>query len=368
MTFAVVVAAGGAAWEQQVLAEIEMSPTLRLVRRCLDLPDVLALAELCDVVVVSTDLAGLGIDAVAGLRRRGVRVFGIGAELRGHRLGVTMTAPGRLQDAIGATGSTAAGAGMIVGPSAGAVIAVWGPHGAPGRSVVAATLASLLADRGSPTALVDADPRGGAIAQMFALLDDVSGLVAACRSADRGDAADIGDHLVSVGRGLAVLTGVPRAQLWSQVRSAPFELVLHHLAAACDQVVVDTGPALDDDCRLVLDLASTVVVVGRADPVGIARLVRGIHDLRDVGCDAQQIVVVNQVRPASSWSARDLSAALVRLAGVAPDLVLDIDHRSLDAAALRGLSPAETSPNSPFVGELRKLAQRLAAAGVAVRS
>jgi MinD-like ATPase involved in chromosome partitioning or flagellar assembly len=357
VSLAVVLAAGGAPWEGEVLDEIERSPGLRLMRRCLDLAEVLALSELCDVAVVSTDLPGIGADAINALERHGVRVVGIGDELRGHRLGITMVSPGQLQDGVAASAGDAER--TIAEPAASSIIAVWGPHGAPGRSVIAVTLAAILATRTSRVALVDADPRGGAVAQLLGLLDDVSGLAAACRSADRGDSAQILDHTVPAGPGLRVLTGVPRADMWSQIRHAPFERVLRHLAASCDHVIVDTGPSLDDHTRLLLDAASQVIVVGRADPVGLARLVRAVHDLGEVPCAADKIVVVNQLRSSSSWSARDIKGALERLAGVTPDQVLGADYRTLDMAALRGLSPLQAAPNSPFVEGVGRIAQLL---------
>jgi MinD-like ATPase involved in chromosome partitioning or flagellar assembly len=362
---AVVVAAGGAPWESEVLEEIDRSPGLRLMRRCLDLAEVLALAELCDVAVVSTDLAGIGADSIGELERQGVRVVGIGDDLRGHRLGITMVQPGGVYDGVydGVHDGVAAPAGdtaHIIGEApVSSVIAVWGPHGAPGRSVIAVTLAAILAGRTSRTALVDADPRGGAVAQLLGLLDDVSGLAAACRSADRGDLAEILHHTVMAGPGLRVLTGVPRADMWSQIRRAPFELVLTHLAAGSDHVVVDTGPSLDDHTRLVLEAASQVIVVGRADPVGLARLVRAVHELSEVPCTADRIVVVNQLRSSSSWSARDINGALERLAGVTSDVVLAADYPTLDMAALRGLAPVHVAPGSPFVEGVRRIAQSL---------
>lgn len=361
MSLAVVVAAGGAPWEGEVLEEIDRSPGLRLMRRCLDLAEMLALSELCDVAVVSTDLAGIGADSISALERHGVRVVGIGDELRGHRLGIAMVQPGRLDDGVAAPAGYTEHA--IADSARSSIIAVWGPHGAPGRSVIAVTLAAILAGRTPRVALVDADPRGGAVAQLLGLLDDVSGLAAACRSADRGEAAEILDHAVAAGPGLRVLTGVPRADMWSQVRRAPFELVLQHLAAACDHVIVDTGPCLDDHTRLLLDAASRVIVVGRADPVGLARLVRAVHELGEVPCAAGKTVVVNQLRSSSSWSARDINGALERLAGVTPDEVLAADYRTLDTAALRGLSPLQAAPNSPFVEGVGRIAQSLQRTG-----
>jgi Flp pilus assembly CpaE family ATPase len=109
----------------------------------------------------------------------------------------------------------------------------------------------------------------------------------------------------------------------------------------------------------VLEAASQVIVVGRADPVGLARLVRAVHELSEVPCTADRIVVVNQLRSSSSWSARDINGALERLAGVTSDVVLAADYPTLDMAALRGLAPVHVAPGSPFVEGVRRIAQSL---------
>lgn len=355
MSLAVIVAAGGAAWESAVLAEIEASDTLHLARRCLDLAEVLALSELCDVAVVATDLMGLGADSVHALQADRVRVIGVGDAEYAHRLGVDAVAsPGGLAAAV-ATVSVDDAREARVAPTS--IVAVWGPHGAPGRSVIAASVAAALAASGRGTVLVDADSRGGCVGQMFALLDDVSGLVAACRSVNRGRPDELPDHLVAVADGLSVLTGVPRSDMWSQVRRPAFDRVLTQLADHA-HVVVDTGPGLDDHTRAVLQLASSVVVVGRADPVGLARLVRAVHDVRELRV-TDPIVLVNQLRATSSWSARDVSGAVARLAGVAPDVIVDADYRLIDSAAIRGVAAVDVGPNSAFAASIGRVVDRL---------
>lgn len=352
----VVVAGGGAAWESDIIDEIRHSDFLDLRRRCLDVADVLSLAEHCDVAVLSTDLAGLDADTVATLQRHGVRVIGIGDGDRAFDLGMLVARPGRLEEVVQEPVITTA-------PAAGTVIAVWGPHGAPGRSVVAASVGAALADRGQKVALVDADARGGALAQMFALLDDVSGLVAACRSANHGHVQDIVGQAVDIEPGLKLLSGVARADMWAQVRPGPFERVIQQLAQSCDVVVVDLGPGLGDAEKHVLDVARHVVVVGRADPVGLARLVRTLHDLRDVrdllAPQAPTHVVVNQVRTTSAWTRGDVADAVQRLAGVRPDLFVPADHQALDTAVLRGKVPAQVSSNSPFAAAMAELVERM---------
>jgi MinD-like ATPase involved in chromosome partitioning or flagellar assembly len=352
----VVVAGAGAGWESDVVDEIQRSDTLHLFRRCLDVTDVLAVAEHCDVAVLSTDLAGLDADTVVLLQRDGVRVVGIGDADRAVRLGMVVAGPGRLEDAL-------SGPAPVEIPFDGVVIAVWGPHGAPGRSVIAASLAAAWASHGRAVTLVDADARGGALAQMFALLDDVSGLVAACRSANHGNVHEVVAHAVDVEPGLKLLTGVARATMWAQVRPGPFERVMRHLAQSCDVVIVDLGPGLDAVETHVLDVAKHVVEVGRAHPVGHARLVRSLHDLNDVRAVppglAETHVVINQVRPTSMWTKRDVADAVQRLAGVVPDVFVPADHPSLDTAVLRGKVPAQVASNSPFAAAMGDLVERM---------
>jgi Flp pilus assembly CpaE family ATPase len=359
----VVVAAGGAAWESATLDEIRQSSRLQLHRRCLDVAELLALSGLCDVAVVSTDLAGLDADAVLTLQRDGVRVLGVGPEERGHHLGIsTMTVPGQIELDLGEPETETA----AVAESPGRLVAVWGPHGAPGRSVLAASVASAWADSGHHVTLVDADPRGGAQAQMFAVLDEVSGLVAACRSANHGDLAGLAEHAVTVEPGLRLFTGVTRAEMWDQVREAPFQIVLRTVMQTSDTVVVDLGPGLDPQTRHVLTLADDVVVVGRADPVGLARLVRALHELASVRAiaSAPPVVVVNQLRSTSVWSERDVRQAVERLAGVRPDVFVPADFKTLDTAALRGKVPAHVASGSPFVAAISTLLARVSPVGV----
>ena len=75
----VVLAAGGAPWEAAAIREIERSAELRLVRRCVDVADLLAVAEtdLAAAALVTADLAGLDADAVYRLEHAGIRVAAV---------------------------------------------------------------------------------------------------------------------------------------------------------------------------------------------------------------------------------------------------------------------------------------------------
>ena len=110
-------------------------------------------------------------------------------------------------------------------------IAVWGPSG----SARTEHAGGVPWRRRSPTAaydtvLVDADTYGGSIAQMLAMLDEVSGLMAACRAANQGRADEVADHLLDVEPRLRLLSGIARADMWPQVRPGALELVLQPAA------------------------------------------------------------------------------------------------------------------------------------------
>ena len=367
----VVVAAGGAAWESDVLREIETSTSLRLTRRCVDVAELLAVApSAAGAAFVAAELSGLDADAVFRLERAGVRVIGLGDDERCRALGIVVRAePGALEQAVTDAGSPPRPEASPEHTGA-TTIAVWGSSGAPGRSTIAASLAASLAHHGSDTVLVDADTYGGSIAQMLAMLDDVSGLMAACRAANQGRADEVTDHLLEVDPRLRLLSGIQRADMWPQVRPGALELVLRRLQADADVLVADCASTLEPGegargagrnqvTQHVLSSADVVLVVGRADPVGLSRLVRTLHDLSDV-VEVEPTVVVNLMRPSLGWSEREVAGTLTRLTGVAQVTFIPADVTALDLAVMRGQLPRDVAPSSAFVAAVDDLAATLA--------
>jgi MinD-like ATPase involved in chromosome partitioning or flagellar assembly len=367
----VVVAAGGAAWESDVLREIEVSTSLRLTRRCVDVAELLAVAPTAaGAAFVATELSGLDADAVFRLGRAGVRVIGLGDDKRCRALGIDVRGePGALEQAVADSGVPPR-AHDSAEPAGATTIAVWGSSGAPGRSTIAASLAASLAHHGSDTVLVDADTYGGSIAQMLAMLDDVSGLMAACRAANQGRADEVTDHLLDVEPRLRLLSGLPRADMWPQVRPGALELVLRRLQADADVLVTDCASSLEPGegprgagrnqaTHHLLSSADAVLVVGRADPVGLSRLVRALHDLSDV-VEVVPAVVVNLMRSSLGWSEREVASTLTRLTGIEQVTFVPVDATAVDLAVMRGQLPRSVAPSSSFVAAVDDLAATLA--------
>ncbi len=400
MTVPVLVALAGTALESSVVMALQHSERagVHIVRRCVDVADLVAAAATGRAVaaLVADDLPHLDADVVAALRVSGVEPLGVVTDdsapvSRLHQIGVTAVLvtdgsadlAGQVVECLeyrGAASSsrdpTDAAPDDDVPAGLGEVVAVWGPAGAPGRTTVATGLASEMAELGQPTLLVDADVYGGAVAQHLAMLDDVSGLLAAARNAKAGvlDPPALATHCRTVGR-TRVLTGLPRPDRWPELSPAAMSSVLASARALSSYVVVDCGFSLESDEDLmfdtaaprrngatlcVLEQADRVLAVGAADPVGLSRLARGVVDLTAAVPGCRPTVVVNRMRPSLGWSATEATAMIERFTDRSPGVVLPEDRTACDKALVHGKTLAEAAPASPLRTALRDLAADLA--------
>jgi MinD-like ATPase involved in chromosome partitioning or flagellar assembly len=374
----VLVLAAGAPWESRALTRLSERDDVVVLKRSVDVGDLLATAAAgqADVALVSLDAPGLDRDAVDHLRGHGVRPVAVlpagpdrdPASLRAHRIGVRAVVAADeldlLADAVAAgeepeptvTREPAEEAGGPGQP--GRVVAVWGPAGAPGRTTVAIGLAAELG-RTHRTILVDADPFGGAVAQQLGIVDEVSGLLAATRVAATGQLPErFGSVQRSLDHRLSLVTGLPRADRWVEVRAGVVQHLLE-VAAGHGHVVVDTGFCLESDpasdvgrasrntmTLAALEVADDVVVVGSADPVGLSRLARGLVELAEVTGRTDPHVVVNRMRPTLGWAETDITAMLRGAAPVESISFLPDDRASVDRALVAGRSLVEIGDSS----------------------
>lgn len=266
----------------------------------------------------------------------------------------------------------------------GQVIVVWGP-GSPGRTTVALNLATELAGPLSRVVLIDADTSGAALAQCLAVLDEAPGLAAAARAADQGtlDARALDRLAPEVRPGLQLLSGLPRADRWPEIRDSALADIIEVARRCAAFVVIDVAPDVEQDEELSFDTAAPrrngatitalesadrVVVVGAGDPVGLQRLVRGIDALPTL-TGAPREVVVTRVRPGpvGPEPERRIQEALERFAGTRVVHLVPEDRESLDAALLHGRALAEVRPASPARVSIRRLADQIADRELATR-
>lgn len=361
------VAACGAHWEAAALGEIERDASLTLVRRCVDVADLLASAAThrIDAALLAVDSPGLDAGVVERLIDLGVRPCAV--ESDGTALGIEQTAELGQLAAIGAQPVVAREHSGFDGM----LVAVWGPTGAPGRSSLAVSIAAATAAAGHRTALVDADAYGGSIGQLLGVLDEVSGVMAACRDVNRGQRGAIASHLLALGPRWNLLTGVPRADMWHHLRPDALETVLRTLRRDHDVVVVDcgfgvdagpgAGPSRDQVTRRVLDVADEVLAIGRVDPVGLSRLVRALADAGPWRRAPR--LVLNGHRATLGWSEREVAATVHDLTGHRPWMFLPQDGPGHDLALMAGRPMREVVPTSSYVSRVERLATDLMTAG-----
>ena len=389
----VLVLASGAAWESEALRRLNDERSIVVLRRCVDVADLLAAASAgqADVALVGLESPGLDRAATDHLLHHAVRPVVVlpadddAARLRASRIGIaawvpvhdlaalTATVAGAATEVMGVSTSTPAELRRAPdqpdqrpGPtgSSGRLIAVWGPTGAPGRTTLAGALAAGLAARARPTLLVDADPYGGSVAQQLGILDEVSGLLSAARLAATGDLADgFGSVPRALDAHLGVVTGLPRADRWVEVRAGALESLLE-LGVARGDVVVDTGFSLEEDpsteltgrpgrnhlTLATLALADELVVVGSADPVGLARLARGLVEVRPLVEERPVRVVVNRMRPTLGWSEKEIAAMVTGFLPALDVHFLPDDRATLDRALLAGSTLVEQGDSAYLRG------------------
>ena len=422
MSVPVLAAVTGATWEATLVAGLERTPTgITVVRRCVDLPDLLAAAAAgtARAVLLAADLRRLDRDALARLAAARVAVVGLhtpgdeAAETRLRQLGLEHVLPADAPPSDIAAAVAAALAGQqsgvaeraathawsqplgalpdreppadpeaAVAPGTGRLVAVWGPTGAPGRTTVAVTVAAELAASGVATLLADADVYGGVVAQVLGFLDEAPGLAAAARLANNGqlDVAALAGAAPHVTPQLRVLTGISRADRWPELRPAALDQVWELARSLAAVTVVDLGFCLEQDEELSFDTAAPrrngatlatlaaadiVLAVGTADPVGMQRLVRGLAQLREVVPGALPRVVLNRVRRSAVGADPEsqLAEALERYAGVRDVSYVPEDREALDAALLQARTLGEVRPDSAA-----RLALTAVAAGLVGRT
>ena len=267
----------------------------------------------------------------------------------------------------------------------GRIVLVWGPHGAPGRSTVAVSVAHGLAACGGAI-LVDADVEAPSLVQLLGMPEDSSALAGAARLATHGrlDAESFRRILAPVGDGLFLLGGLGRSGRWRELPPASMTEVWAQCRRAAAWTVVDVagGPADDDVDDFTLepgrgavtaDLVShadVILVVGGADPVGVRRLLQLLDEMGASMNPAGRVeVVINRVRASAAGPSpqQALREALARFGGLEDIVLLPDDAATADACLLQGCTVLEQAPASALGKALSALVDRIDPQVAAVR-
>ena len=392
MTIPILTASAGASWEAMLVSAAGSAGEVEVVRRCVDIVELVTAGALrtARVAMVDGRLPGLDRGVVHALQSEGVAVVVVApdaaSDSRLRTLGVdVVVAASAHPDELIAAMSEALSPRVIKAAAEanpegrGRVFAVWGATGAPGRSTVAMSVADECAAVGVSTLLIDADVYGGSLAQMLGILDEAPGLLAAARLANEGrlDTDSLRASARRLPSGLLVLTGVTRPQRWTELRPEAFLSVLDVARRVADVVVVDCSFCIEQDEELLFDTmaprrngvavstlasADRILLVAAADPVGLQRAVRAGISLADESQSGPVDVVVTRVRrgPVPGRSPHNhIRELLSRHLGRSPIAMVPSDRPACDRALAQGRTLREVAPSSAARTAMRDLSRLL---------
>lgn len=246
----------------------------------------------------------------------------------------------------------------------GQIVVVWGPSGAPGRTTVAISVASLVAKAGHKVVLIDGDTESPSIAPLLGLTAESSGLLTSCRIA-RSAPVNVEDVLARsvtyTGTQLScvVLTGLVGKANYSDVDSLAFGRVLDSLTHAGYHVVIDVGAALAHEpgdaiggvrrngvAITSLERADSVLVVLRPHLVSALRLIREWGRVQELAPRAKTRVLINGVSPHHQPALLETQHTLWEFTGVTDTTVLVAADDVVQRATTNTCTVAEIGPKN----------------------
>jgi MinD-like ATPase involved in chromosome partitioning or flagellar assembly len=370
----VITIAGDADLETRLAWSLSERRDIEVVLRCVDRVEVLAASEggSLDAALVLGVPRWLDRDLVEGVVSRSIRVVGIPAGIDDlgplEDLGCEVLPAGVSDESVVERLREVPMVLPQASPTSpsGRSVVVWGPKGAPGRTRIAIELAYMAGSSGTSTALVDADPHGGDVAQLLDVSSDAPGLAYLSRHVE--DLASLEGNL-----GWAtVVPGIVDPSRWCDVTIDGWSRLTSALRSAHSLTLHDVGFGLDapsDDgrapaqqrhevARSAIADASHVLAVFRGDPVGVKHLLWGIDQLRHITEMDRVILVANQV---ASGDERPLRDALQRHLGRTPDAIVPLRPERFAEALRKGRPVSASRGTSDVTRGLDHIARRMGA-------
>jgi pilus assembly protein CpaE len=235
----------------------------------------------------------------------------------------------------------------------GQVITVFSTKGGAGKSVIAANLAVLLAQRSDrPVCLVDADLQFGDVAVMLKLAPQHT-IVDAVASLDRLDASFLQSLLtLHQPSGLHVLAAPLEPAFADQIGAAEMVKIIEILRRFCSHVVVDTPAYFNDVVLGLIEVSDDVLLVAGMDVPNIKNVKIGLQTLRLLNTPKEKLRLV--LNRANSKAKLDV-AEVERTLQVNADALIPSDV-VVPQAVNKGVPVVLASPRSSVTKALEELA------------
>jgi pilus assembly protein CpaE len=241
------------------------------------------------------------------------------------------------------------------GKSAAPLIAVLGPKGGTGKTLIATNLAVALAQRDANVVLVDLDLQFGDIGLALGLSPERT-MYDLMKAGAPFDHEKLDRHLIRHSSGVKVLIAPTRPDQASAVSIDFLRDIYASLRTMCDAVIVDTPPGFTPEVIATIDVSTDVCMVGMLDSLSLKNTKLGLETLELMGYDNDHIsLLLNRADSRVGITPDDVST----IVGRAPDVSVPSD-REIPRSVNEGTPIVASKPSSGAAKAFRTLADRYA--------
>ena len=318
-------------WQLEVMSNINEQNQLKIKRRCVDSIDLMSAVHLglANKIVVSADFPNLNIETIVKAKKLGCEIYGIYLQddldslEKLKNIGVisnysinSFESNKSLKILVSQLSNITEidkfSSGLEELTQIPGLISVWGINGSPGRTVTAINVAFSLANKNSPTLLIDLDAVAPSVAASLGIVSEVPGISSVIHDALKGrlNIQSFEKNVIEVNSGLHVLTGITNPKRWPELRTEGLIQVLKHASQIYPNIVCDLSAVLPEtlDANLnnldifrrfdhipkVLELSSKVIFVVSANPLALIRSSESLEALSEI-YKQEPLVILNKV-------------------------------------------------------------------------
>src|SRR6476469_3240647 len=239
------------------------------------------------------------------------------------------------------------------GKAAAPIIAVLGPKGGTGKTLIATNLAVALAQRDANVVLVDLDLQFGDIGLALGLSPERT-MYDLMKAGPPFDHEKIDRHLIRHSSGVKVLIAPTRPDQASAVSIEFLRDVYASLRTMCDAVIVDTPPGFTPEVIATIDVSGEICMVGMLDSLSLKNTKLGVETLDLMGYDSESIaLVLNRADSRVGITPDDVST----IVGRSPDVFIPSDGE-IPRSINEGTPIVAARPTSGASKAFRSLADR----------
>ncbi len=245
---------------------------------------------------------------------------------------------------------------VLPGKPTAPLIAILGPKGGTGKTLVATNLAVALAQRDANVVLVDLDLQFGDIGLALGLSPERT-MYDLMKAGPPFDHEKLDRHLITHSSGVKVLIAPTRPDHASAVVVEYLRDIYASLRTMCDAVIVDTPPGFTPEVIATIDVSSDVCMVGMLDSLSLKNTKLGLETLDLMGYESDHIsLVLNRAGSRVGITQDDVSM----IVGRSPDVFVPSD-REIPRSINEGTPIVATKRQSGAAKAFRELADRYAA-------